>query len=50
MYQLLSEIHSGLKDKNQNRNHQQIPFIELAWMTGIEKQILKKQNNNLFNK
>lgn len=46
MYQLLNEIHSGLKDKNKNKNFMQMPFIEMAWMTGIEnclrKNTLKK--------
>lgn len=45
MYRLLTEIHSGLKDKNKNKNFMQMPFIEMAWMTGIEnclKKTLKK--------
>ena len=50
MHNTLIEIHGSLKDKNQNKNYKQIPFIELAWMIGIEKHILKKQTNLLSNK
>jgi hypothetical protein len=40
MYRLLAEIHSGLKDKN--RNNYIIPFIEMAWINGIENCLRKK--------
>lgn len=57
MYNSLVQIHDGLKDKNQNRNFMQIPFIEMAWMTEIEKYLPKgkqviskhfKKTKNLF--
>ena len=42
MYEILTEIHSSLKDKHQNKKLKDIPFIEMAWKIGIEKHILKK--------
>lgn len=47
MYEILTEIYGGLKDKHRNKKITDIPFIDMAWMTGIEKHILKKQQNNL---
>ena len=55
MYQLLSEIHCGIKDKNPNMKT--ISFIELCWMFSIEKhlpeqkQLIRnhfKKSKNLF--
>lgn len=46
MHQLLTEIYFSLKDRYRNKKLKQVPFIELALMTGIEKHILKKQKKN----
>lgn len=44
MYKLLNDIHSSLKDRNQNKSFKKIPFIEIAWMTGIENFLPKKKH------
>ncbi len=43
MYQILMEIHDGLKDKNTNTGSNKIAIYEKVWMSGIEE-ILDKIN------
>lgn len=43
MFQLLNQIHGGLKDKNQKKNFKEIPFIEIAWMASIENHLPKRK-------
>lgn len=44
MYKLLNDIHSSLKDRNQNKRIKKIPFIEIAWIAGIENFLPKQKH------